>query len=631
MTAHAVCAARRRYPCGAEVQDAGIHFRVWAPARKRVEVVFEPPTSSALGPRELIREDQGYFAGVVEQARPGMRYRFRLDGRQELLFPDPASRFQPDGPFGPSQIIDPGGFSWTDDDWPGISLPMQVLYEMHIGTFTAEGSWNAALEQLPELAAAGITAVQMMPVADFPGRDGWGYDGVNFYAPTRLYGEPDDLRAFVNAAHAAGIGVLLDVVYNHIGLAGNFLGEFSADFASARHKNDWGQPINFDGRNSAAVREFFVANVRYWIDEFHFDGLRFDATQAILDDSSEHVLRVMQREARRAAGRRTIVLTGENEPQQVRYLQPDQAGGFALDALYSDDFHHSALVRLNGRRDGYYQDYFGVPEEFIALARWGFLYQGQYYSWQKAPRGTPTQELPGAAFVNCLENHDQLANSADGRRSWQMTSPGRHRAMTAYFLLAPGTPMIFQGQEFSSSAPFLYFADPPSEHVAGVVNGRKEFLGQFRTLALPEMQERLPDPTDPDTFARCKLDFAERSVHESSYALHRDLLRLRREDAVFSQQAAERLHGVRLGGEAFVLRHFGGERGDRLVVINFGPELRLESMPEPLLAPPLGARWRLIWSSEAVAYGGVGALPFRPEENWVIPGEAAIVIGSSVE
>ena len=579
----------------------------------------------------LDREHDGYFSALAKDGKAGQRYRFRLDGDNRRLFPDPASRFQPEGPYGPSQIVDPHSFEWTDLDWPGAALPGQTIYEMHVGTFTREGTWRAARKELEELAEAGITLVQMMPVADFPGRWGWGYDGVNFFAPSRLYGSPDDLRAFVNEAHAAGVGVILDVVYNHIGAAGNFLGEFSANYASRRHANEWGQPINFDGPDSSPVREFFLANVRYWIEEFHFDGLRFDATQAVADDSPDHILAAMQREARRAAGSRSIVLTGENEPQKVQLLAPQDRGGYGIDALYSDDFHHSSLVRLNGRRDAYYHDYFGAPEEFIALAKWGFLYQGQYYSWQKAPRGTPTYGQPGAAFINCIENHDQLANSIDGRRCWQMTSPGRHRAMTAYLLLAPGTPMLFQGQEFSSSSPFFYFADPPAELVEGVIEGRKQFLRQFRSLALPEVQEQLPDPTDVGAFERCKLDFSERDSHLHSYALHRDLLRLRRDDAVFRRQDASQLQGVRLGGESFVLRYFGAELGDRLLIVNFGPELHMESMPEPLLAAPANARWRLNWSSEALAYGGIGVPLVQVEQAWVITGESALVLASTVD
>ena len=619
---------RRRLPVGAEVFDAGVHFRVWAPDRRRVEVVFDGEDRNET---VLEREHDGYFSALAKGGKSGQRYRFRLDGDNRRLFPDPASRFQPEGPYGPSQIVDPHSFEWTDRDWLGAALPGQAIYEMHVGTFTREGTWRAARKELAELASAGITLVQMMPVADFPGRWGWGYDGVNFFAPSRLYGSPDDLRAFVNEAHAAGVGVILDVVYNHIGAAGNFLGEFSVNYASRRHENEWGQPINFDGPDSSPVREFFLANVRYWIEEFHFDGLRFDATQAVADDSPDHILAAMQREARRAAGARSIVLTGENEPQKVQLLAPQDRGGYGIDALYSDDFHHSALVRLNGRRDAYYHDYFGAPEEFIALAKWGFLYQGQYYSWQKAPRGTPTYGLPGAAFINCIENHDQLANSIDGRRCWQMTSPGRHRAMTAYLLLAPGTPMLFQGQEFSSSSPFFYFADPPAELVEGVIEGRKQFLRQFRSLALAEVQERLPDPTDVGAFERCKLDFSERDSHLHSYALHRDLLRLRRDDAVFRRQDASQLQGVRLGGESFVLRYFGAELGDRLLIVNFGPELHMESMPEPLLAAPANTRWRLNWSSEALSYGGIGVPLVQVEQAWVITGESALVLASTVD
>jgi maltooligosyltrehalose trehalohydrolase len=619
----------RRLPVGAEVLEAGVHFRVWAPHCRRVEAVFEPYGRDRSATVELEREgDCSYFSGLAETARAGLQYRFRLDGDRQRLFPDPASRFQPEGPLGPSQIVDPRAFAWTDADWPGITPAGQVLYELHVGAFTPEGTWREARQQLAELAATGVTLVQMMPVADFVGRFGWGYDGVNLFAPTRLYGSPDELRAFIDAAHALGLGVLLDVVYNHVGSSGNFLTEFSPDYASQRHPNEWGQSMNFDGPNSGPVREFVIANAAYWIDEFHFDGLRFDATQAVLDDSADPILAAIGRAARRAAGSRSIVLTGENEPQNVQFLAARDRSGAALDALYSDDFHHAALVRLNGRRDGYYHDYFGAPEEFIALAKSGFLYQGQYYSWQKAPRGTPTDGIPAHAFVNCLENHDQLANSADGRRTWQMTSPGRHRAMTAYLLLTPGTPMLFQGQEFSASSPFLYFADPPPEQAASVIEGRKSFLKQFRSLSPAEVQNRLPDPTDYDSFRRSKLDFAERSTHAASYALHRDLLRLRRDDPLFRRQDAQSLQGRRLSGESFVLRYFGHELGDRLLLVNFGPELQMESMPEPLLAPPLGERWRLAWSSEDLAYGGAGVPPLRASKGWIITGESAVVLTS---
>ena len=296
---------------------------------------------------------------------------------------------------------------------------------MHIGTFTQEGTWAAA-SAVARVAAAGITLLEIMPVADFPGRFGWGYDGVNLFAPTRLYGQPDDLRRFVDAAHAVQLGVILDVVYNHLGPDGNYLGSFSDLYFSDRYENEWGEAINFDGPGAGPVREFFLANAGYWIDEFHLDGLRLDATQQIFDASSPHILAEIGQRARSAAGKRQVFLVSENEPQETRLVRPLEDGGYGLDALWNDDFHHSAIVALTGRNEAYYSDHLGKPQEFVSAVKWGFLFQGQRYAWQKR-RGHPALDLAGSNFVNFLENHDQVANSCDGKRVRFQTSPGRWR------------------------------------------------------------------------------------------------------------------------------------------------------------------------------------------------------------
>jgi maltooligosyltrehalose trehalohydrolase len=620
----------RRLPIGAEVQADGVHFRVWAPRRQRVEVIFEGQQSDGVSKPpvvELQPEGNGYFSGLAKAASAGMLYRYQLDG--EAQFPDPASRFQPLGPHGPSQVVDPAPIAWTDQEWRGVPARGQVLYEMHIGTFTQEGTWQAAARELPELARAGITVLEVMPVADFPGRFGWGYDGVNLFAPTRLYGPPDDFRNFVNQAHAAGLGVILDVVYNHLGPDGNYLSQFSENYVTDRYDNEWGEALNFDGDNSQPVREFFLANAGYWIDEYHLDGLRLDATQQIFDASPEHILAAISRRVRQAAGKRATFLVAENEAQESRLVRPLDQGGFGLDAVWNDDFHHSAMVALTGRSDAYYTDYRGTAQEFVAACKWGFLYQGQWYSWQKKRRGTPTLDLPPTAFVAFLQNHDQVANSARGQRCHELSSPSRHRAITALLLLAPATPMLFQGQEFAATSPFFYFADHKEELAHVVAEGRVTFLSQFRTLATPEMQARLPHPSDPMTFTRCKLDLSERRQHAAEYALHMDLLRLRREDPVLSGQRARRgIDGAVLAEAAFVLRFFGEDHGnDRLLVVNLGREVRFQPAPEPLLAPPDHALWEIAWSSEDPRYGGVTTPPLEtPEFNWHIQGEAAVLL-----
>src|SRR4051812_31720287 len=517
---------RRRRPVGVELTAPGAaNVRVWAPHANHVEFVSERRTP-------LSSEGNGYFSATIAAAA-GDRYQFKLDDDPKL-YPDPASRFQPDGPHGPSAIVDPSAFRWTDADWKGLSRDGQVIYELHVGTFTREGTWAAATNELTQLAAFGISVIEMMPVAEFDGRFGWGYDGVDLYAPSHLYGDPDDLRKFVDVAHALGVGVILDVVYNHLGPAGNYLRAFTPGYFTDRYQNEWGDSINFDGPDAAPVREFFIENAAYWIDEFHFDGLRLDATQTIFDQAEEHVIAAIGKRARAAAPQRSIFLVAENEPQQTRLVRSIEDGGYGLDALWNDDFHHSAMVAMTGRAEAYYSDTRGAPQEFISAAKYGYLFQGQHYHWQRKPRGTPSWGLQGENFVTFLENHDQVANSAYGMRTHQLTSPGRWRAMTALLLLMPGTPMLFQGQEFAASAPFLYFADHDPELAAVVRKGRMEFLTQFPSVTDFEGKKDLADPADRATFTRCVLDLSERESHAAAYALHKDLLKLRREDVAFS-------------------------------------------------------------------------------------------------
>ncbi len=620
----------RQLPIGAEVMpDGGVHFRVWAPDRQRVRLLLSSDESFAekVNEVDLTPEEDGYFSVAVDEAAEGLFYRYLLDD-DPFPFPDPASRYQPHGPHGASQIVDPWRFEWTDQSWPGVaSSKGQVIYEMHVGTFTQEGTWEAASQFLPELVELGVTILEIMPVNDFPGRFGWGYDGVNLFAPTRLYGRPDDFRRFVDGAHAAGLAVILDVVYNHFGPDGNYLPQFSRDYLTARHQCEWGDAVNFDGPNSQGVREFVLTNVAHWVREYHLDGLRIDATQQLFDASPEHIVTAIARMARDAAAPRRVYVLGENEPQHVTYVQPPERGGCGLDSLWNDDFHHSVMVAATGRADAYYSDYRGTPQEFIAAAKWGFLYQGQYYTWQKQRRGTPSLRLPPTKLVNFIQNHDQLANSGSGARLHLLTSPSRYRALTAMFLLLPQTPMLFQGQEFAASTPFFYFADHKEEIARLVAKGRAKFLSQFRLLATPDMQARLPDPGDPMTFARSKLDQHERRTHTQEYHLHRDLLRIRREDAVFALQERGAVDGEVLGPEAFVLRFFGAEEGDdRLLIVNLGRDVHLHPAAQPLLAPPESRRWEVAWTSEDARYGGWGTPPPEANGQWSIQGEAAVIL-----
>jgi maltooligosyltrehalose trehalohydrolase len=633
-TTHASRSVKRRLPIGAEVQPAedggGVHFRVWAPDRKLIAVVIDGQATPLT--RETHEGDTGYFSGLIGSAAAGTLYKFKLEDN-DYLFPDMASRFQPEGPHGPSRVVDHTSFAWTDADWRGCRLEGQVMYEMHIGTFTPEGTWRAAMAQLEALRDLGITVLEIMPIGEFPGKFGWGYDGVDWFAPTRLYGEPDDLRAFIDRAHVLGLGVILDVVYNHIGPDGNYSREFAETHISDRYENEWGDPLNFDGPGAHGMRELVLANVQYWVEEYHFDGYRLDATQQIFDASEDHILAALSRVTRKAANGRDTLIVGENESQHAQLMRPADRGGYGLDALWNDDFHHSAVVALTGRAEAYYSDYRGTPQEFLSCAKWGFIFQGQYYPWQTNGRGLPALDCRPAQFITFIENHDQVANTADGSRLRTRTSAGRYRAMTGLLLLMPGTPLLFQGQEYGSTKPFLFFADHAGQLGQDVGKGRAEFLAQFPSVGDPAAQARLCDPSDPDTFKRSTLDHAEREHPENAaiVALHRDLLKLRRDTPAFRAQAPRGLDGAILsgsqGGDVLLLRYFH-EAGDRLVLLNLGRDQRLDAGSDPLIAAPEGLDWAIEWSSEDPTYSGGGTPPLELDQwpgTWTMPGESLIV------
>jgi maltooligosyltrehalose trehalohydrolase len=610
----------RRMPIGAEiVPDGGVHFRVWAPKLGSLSLHLEEGLGAG-APLPMLREEGGYFSVFAAAAGEGTRYRYEgPDGP----FPDPASRAQPLGPHGPSEVVDPERFAWTDHAWRGAKLEGQVVYEMHVGTFTREGTWKSATRELDRLAELGVTLLEVMPIAEFAGDFGWGYDGVNLFAPYHVYGVPDDVRAFVDRAHGLGLGVLLDVVYNHFGPDGNYLTRASGDYFSDRHHTDWGAAIAFDGPASRGVRELFATNAGYWIDEFHFDGLRLDATQSIFDDSAKHILVEIGERVREAAAGRETVVVAENEPQLAKLARPVAHGGYGLDALWNDDFHHAALVALTGRAEAYYSGYDGSPQELISATKSGFLYQGQRYAWQDRRRGSPSRDLRPCQFVVFLENHDQSANSALGTRLHRRASPSRHRALVALLLLGPGTPMLFQGEEFGSPAPFLYFAHHGSGLAEQVRSGRRDFLAQFPSIGAGSMRERLAAPDDPQTFARCKLDSSAGDAGLS--AMYRDLIALRKADGVFSTQEPGGIDGAVIGPAGFVLRMFGSDGDDRLLLVNLGRELDVRG-GYPLFAPPDGRRWQAIWSSEDPRYGGSGSPDPEHDGGWDVPGEIAIAL-----
>jgi maltooligosyltrehalose trehalohydrolase len=594
----------RRLPIGAELRPEGVHFRVWAARREQVDVVLE--ASGRIEP--LAPDADGYFQALIPDLVAGTRYRFRLDG--DLTVPDPASRFQPEGPSGASEVIDPAAFRWTDAEWRGKSLEGQVVYELHVGTFTRQGTWSGAAEVLPALADVGITLIEVMPVADFPGRFGWGYDGVDLFAPSRLYGRPDDFRAFVDRAHSLGLGVLLDVVYNHLGPDGNYLREFSAGYFTNRYTTPWGDSLHFDGDGSGPVREFFLSNAAHWMEEYHLDGLRLDATHTIYDASDEHILAAVARRVRECARGRATVVIAEDEPQRRSLLAPSVQGGWGMDGIWHDDFHHPAQVAATGRREGYLQRYTGTVAELAASAA-AFATEGG--------RGH-------AGLVNFLQNHDQVSVLLPGgHRLHQLTSPGRWRSLTALLLLGPGTPMLFQGDEFAASAPFLYFADHQPALARLVREGRAAYLAQFASLADPAAQALLPDPADPATFRRSQLDNTERERHSEAVRLHKDLLALRRSGAGLDR--GPRVESASLSEHALALRVDRGRGQTTLLLVNLGIDLELARDANAILAPPAGTAWSFRWSSDDVAYGGPG-IPEPARRGALAPGESAVLLAA---
>jgi maltooligosyltrehalose trehalohydrolase len=610
---------------GARYSRGKTQFRIWAPEAKSVEILFEGSQQRL----KLEPQADGYFGLITDQAPPGTLYRYTVDDRGP--WPDPYSRFQPQGVHGPSMVVDGDAFQWTDERWRGARLAGQVLYELHIGAFTSEGTFDSAIQRLAYLRELGITMIEVMPVTECPGRFNWGYDGVQLFAPYHVYGDYDAFKRFIDAAHAHGLAVILDVVYNHLGPDGNYFPCFSPHFFSKRHKTEWGEALNFDDRHSNGVRDFVLQNVRYWMREFHLDGLRLDATQSIFDASDRHILADLVEAARTAAAPKEIVVTAENEPQCSEHLLSPERGGFGIDGMWNDDFHHSASVALRGSRDGYLRDYTGRAQELLSCVKYGFLYQGQRYGWQDKARGSPLKDVPASACITFIDNHDQVANHFLGDRVHARAAPAAYRAMAALLLLAPQTPLLFMGQEFAATRRFMFFADHNPELRPLVHTGRREFVGQFKAYADPAVQALVPDPAYEETFLASKLDWQEAQDHAEILAFHRDLIALRRADEVLRDPDKYVLDGATLNEKVLVLRWFTVDGEDRLLLVNLDQQLLFDSIPEPLIAPPRGKDWRLLWSSEDARYGGHGViLPVEAggRGRWNIAAQSAVLLGA---
>ncbi|MCM2326711.1 MAG: malto-oligosyltrehalose trehalohydrolase [Lysobacter sp.] len=537
-------------PFGAEARpDGSCRFRLWAPAADRVALALDGPRGNAQLP--MAAAGDGWHEAVVADAPAGTAYRFVLPGGAAV--PDPASRRNPADVHGPSEVVDPRAHEWRDDGWAGRPWEEAVVYELHVGTFTPEGTFAAARERLGALASLGITAIELMPVADFAGSRNWGYDGVLPFAPDGAYGTPEDLKALVDRAHGLGLMVLLDVVYNHFGPEGNFLAAYAPQFFNAAHETPWGAAINFDGPGSRAVRDFFVHNALYWIEEYRFDGLRLDAVHAIRDGSRPDIVEEIAQALRDGPGRsRCVHLVLENDRNEASRLERGAGGEPAgATAQWNDDFHHAWHVLATGETDGYYAEYADAPLERLgrALAE-GFAWQGEPSAFRDgAARGEPSGHLPPTAFVAFLQTHDQVGNRAFGERLHPLAARARERAALACLLLSPQVPMLFMGEEWAASTPFLYFCDFGPDLARAVARGRRGEFARFAAFADEAARERIPDPGAPQTFAASKLRWEEREegLHRERLALVGELIARRRRHIV------PRLAGMQGGGRMQIL------------------------------------------------------------------------------
>jgi len=592
---------RRRHvmPFGAELQaDGRVRFALWAPDAGRVELCL------GQGPEEVLlpmpAQADGWFRLTTDRAGAGSRYRYRIDG--DLRVPDPASRYQPQDVHGPSEVVNPEAFDWDDAGWRGRPWEEAVVYELHVGTFTAQGDFAALVERLDYLVDLGVTAIELMPLADFPGTRNWGYDGVLPFAPDSVYGRPEALKALVQSAHRKGLMVFLDVVYNHFGPEGNYLHTYASRFFTERHHTPWGAAIDFDGPDSATVRRFFIDNALYWLEEYHIDGLRLDAVHAITDDSSPDILQELAQAVRRGPEReRHVHLVLENDHNAAHYLarEPDGRPRHYV-AQWNDDIHHTLHLLLTGESDGYYIDYAGRPAWYLGrcLAE-GFAYQGEPSRFRdNSARGESCAALPATAFVSFLQNHDQVGNRAFGERLTVLTEEAPLRAALAVMLLAPAPPLLFMGEEFAAATPFQFFCDFGDDLAAAVTEGRRREFSRFERFADPSAREAIPDPVVPATFERSRLDWGclSEPAHQDWLGYYRRLLRLRRERIV------PRLRGMDHGAE---FRELG--------------------------ATALRVRWRLGDGSRLLLLANLGEAPVSLAADELPAGEAFYLLADGVE
>ena len=607
---------------GALPDAHGVRFTVWAPLARAVSVVLEAASGVSSEPISLEPASDGLYTRHVPGLGAGTRYRVMVDGRGP--FPDPASRFQPHGVHGSSEVIDPASFAWSDRAWRGRPLEQLVLYELHVGAFTPEGTFAAAIDKLPHVAALGVTAIEIMPLADFPGERNWGYDGAALWAPARHYGRPGDFRQLVDAAHAHGLAVHLDVVYNHLGPDGAYVVAVAPPILARGNRTRWGTGLNLDGEHSAGVREFLIRNAIHWVREYHLDGLRLDATPALVDSSPRHFVAELGARVRAAVTGRPVVTIAEDVRNLSAVVAPESSGGWEMDGVWSFDFHHQIHRLLTGQCDGYYTDFADAIEDLATIAQQGWLFAGQHSKYTGGMRGDDPAGIDLARFVFYLQNHDEIGNRPLGERLSHLIEPAAHRAATALLLLLPQTPLLFMGDEWATSAPFRFFTDHDEKLGVRVAAGRRRDFGRFETYASLDP----PHPQHPDTFAASRLRWDEitQPHHAATLAFHRALLALRQSDPAL--RAGTALHIEALDHATLLVRRDardgagdepGNVSGTTLVaVIRLRDAGRVELAGVPALGDLAGSQWVVALHTEQSEFAT------SPRPMVIDPGRAII-------
>jgi maltooligosyltrehalose trehalohydrolase len=578
------------------VHEQTVRFRVWAPHAKAVAVTITAPEEKTA---PLQSDGAGYFEGCLDGVAEHARYVYVLDGIKTR--PDPASRFQPDGVHGPSAVVDPGAFSWTDQAWKGLALRDYILYELHVGTFTEDGTFDAIIPRLPYLKhELGVTAIELMPVAQFPGTRNWGYDGAHPFAPHNGYGGPTGLKRLIDACHGLGLAVVLDVVYNHLGPEGNYLQDYGPYFTD-RYRTPWGQAINYDGPDSDPVRRYFIGNALYWIGEYHIDALRLDAIHGIFDFSARHILQELAEAVQREAERlhRLVQVIAESDLNDTRVIRPQACGGHGCDAQWNDDFHHALRVLLTKETSGYYQDFTGMADLVLAV-REGFVYADRYSTFRRRRHGNSSKEIPPSQFVVFSQNHDQVGNRADGARLSTQLSLSALKAAAALVLLSPNIPLLFMGEEYGERAPFQYFIDHGDPAlVEAVRRGRREEFAPFGWR-----EDDIPDPQSPSTFERSRVRSAVPTDSRSQGLLrwYHDLIDTRKRFPVLGAGIPGHHHTVWSDeGRSVLLLHRWLEEGpSALLVLTFDPA------PQSIRLHRPGGVWRSVLNAASTEYGEAG-------------------------